>query len=261
MLVEVGEGDRVAAEAPGQGLRIVERAIGHDQASNLRLGQVPCRQLDRFTGADQQHAGLGKVGEDAFGQAHRGECDRNRVGADARVRAHALGHGEGVLEQPLERSIERPGIAREGIGILDLAEDLRFAEDHRFEARGHAKQVANGVGIVVAVEEFLDVRAVQLTVPVQPVERRAFGTGFDIAVKLGAITGGKDGGLAHPRLGDQIGQRAGGGVGRECGALAQGNRCAEMVEAECNQCHACNHWRWRGSKDLRADRSLGVCVE
>ena len=102
-LRQVGERDRVAAEAARERLRVFERAVGDDQAPHARFGEMARGELDRLAGADQQHAGLAEIGEHALGEAHGRERDRDRIRADARIRAHALGDRERVLEQAFER--------------------------------------------------------------------------------------------------------------------------------------------------------------
>ncbi len=73
---------------------------------------------------------------------------------------------------------------------------------------------------------------------VQPIERRGFGAGIDIAIQLGTIAGRKDDGLTHSRLGEQIGQSTASGVCREGRALAQRDWCAAVIESESDQSHA-----------------------
>ena len=67
-------------------------------------------------------------------------------------RAHALADAE----RPVERlAQQRPGAVPLGGGlerVLDLAEDLRLADDQRIEPRGHAEQVPRRRGVVVREE-------------------------------------------------------------------------------------------------------------
>ncbi len=261
MFFEIAEGDGIAAEATGQRLGVVERAIGDDQAAHLGFGQVTGGQLNGLAGANEQDAGLGKVGEHGFGEAHRGEGDGYRARTDARIRADPLGDRKRVLEKALQRRIEGAGMPGDRIGILDLAENLRLAENHRFEPGGHAEQVPHGIGIVVAVEEFLDVRAMQLPMSMQPVEWRGLGAGFDIAVQLGAVAGREDGRFTHAGLRNQLDQGASGGVRRKRRPLAQGDRCANVIESESDQGHACNNPVQGRSMRRVEGKCAGDCVE
>ena len=230
MLFQIAEGDGIAAEAPGQRLGVVQGAIGHDQAAHLRFGQVACGQLDGFAGADQEDAGVCKLGEDALGQAHGGERNRDRTRADSRIRADALGNCKGILEQAFQRRVNRVGCAGKGVGVLDLPQDLRFTKNHRLQPGGDAKQVADRIRIMMAVQKFFDIGAVQLLVVVQPAERCRFRPGIDVAVEFSAIAGGEYGGLANAGLRDQLGEGACGGIGGERGAFTQGHGGAQMIE-------------------------------
>ena len=63
-------------------------------------------------------------------------------------------------------------VARERVGVLDLAEDLRLAEHHRFEAGRDAEQMPHGVGVGVQIKELAEPLAGQLVMTLQPVGRR-----------------------------------------------------------------------------------------
>ena len=241
MPLQVGQGNGITAKPASQRLRVVEGAVGDNQALHLGRRQVTCGKFDGFTCADQQHAGIGEVGENPLGQAHGGECDRDRIGADAGIGANPLGHREGVLEQALQRRIEGACVAGHVVRTLDLAQDLRFAEHHRLKASGDAEQVAHRIGLGVAIEELIDIGAVQLLVAVQPLERRGLRARIDVAVKLGTIAGREDHRLAHARLGHQITQGADRVVRAECRPFAQGDRGAKMIESECDQGHGCDN--------------------
>ena len=236
-LRKIGERDRIAAEAARQRLRVFERAVGDDQAPHARFGEMPRGELDRLAGADQQHAGLAEIGEHALGEPHRGERDRHRIGADARVRAHALGDRKGLLEQAFERRAQRLRVARERVGVLDLAEDLRLAQHHRFEPGRDAEQMAHGIGVRVQVKELVEALAGQLMMVLQPVGRRRLVAALDRAIELGAVAGRKDRGFAHARLGRELGQRRGGVLRRERDALAKRERRGQVVQSDGDQRH------------------------
>ena len=86
-----------------------------------------------------------KLGEHGLGHRHGGGGDRHGVGADLRLGAHALGDREGRLEQAVQHRAGRAGVLRGAVGVLELAEDLRLAEHHRVEARGHRERVVHGL--------------------------------------------------------------------------------------------------------------------
>ena len=71
-----------------------------------------------------------------------------------------FGHPEGVLEQFVEVAACRAELGRCRIGFLDLAENLRFPENHRIEAAGHTKQVPHPSGSNVKIQRRLDPHAI-----------------------------------------------------------------------------------------------------
>ncbi len=92
-----------------------------------------------------------ELAEYLFRQINRREGDRHRVSPDLGIGAHALGDAERMLEQAVENRVDRFAAARLVVGFLELAEDLRFADDHRIEPGGDAEQVARDFLVVVLV--------------------------------------------------------------------------------------------------------------
>ncbi len=84
--------------------------------------------------------------------------------ADAGIRAHALGHRKGVLQQTLHRRAQHLCVARLLVGVLHLAEDLRLAQHHRVQPGGDAEHMANGRVFVVAIQELVELARRQLMV-------------------------------------------------------------------------------------------------
>ena len=90
-------------------------------------------------------------------QFHRRIADRDRHLSDTGLRAHALGHAEGALQQAFQPSAAaRLGSLAIAVGGLELAQDLRFAHHHGIQAGGHAEQVMDGVLAFVPVKIRLD---------------------------------------------------------------------------------------------------------
>mmetsp|Transcript_53731 Transcript_53731/g.126521 ORF Transcript_53731/g.126521 Transcript_53731/m.126521 type:complete len:236 (-) Transcript_53731:776-1483(-) len=71
-LGQVGEPHRLGAEAGGQLLAALQRAVGHRHVAWRLGGEMGRRQLDHFASADEQHAGACQVLEQLAGQAHGG---------------------------------------------------------------------------------------------------------------------------------------------------------------------------------------------
>ncbi len=74
------------------------------------------------------------------------------------VRAHALGHREGLAHQRVEHGTHRAARLREREGVFDLAEYLRLTQHHGVEARGHAEGVLHRLRAIEAVEKRLERR-------------------------------------------------------------------------------------------------------
>jgi hypothetical protein len=82
--------------------------------------------------------------ENALRQANRGGGHRHRMRADLGLAAHFLGHRERALEQLVQVRAQRAGLTGGAHRVLQLPQDLRFAEHHRVQAAGHAERMAHG---------------------------------------------------------------------------------------------------------------------
>jgi hypothetical protein len=110
-------------------------------------------------GADEQHPLVLQVAENLARQFHRGVADGHGAGADAGFRAHPLGHGKGLVHQLVEQKTGAAALGRVTVGLLQLAEDLRLADDHRIQAGGHQEQVLDRGLVPMLVDmpvQFLD---------------------------------------------------------------------------------------------------------
>ncbi len=237
MLRQVGQRDRVTAVAAGQLLRGFQRAVGDDDPARLLFGEVARGQFDGVAGADQQHAGLLEVGKHLLGQAHRGERDRHRVRADAGVGAHALGHREGVLQQPVHRRLQCLRPACQLVGVLHLAEDLRLAQHHRVQPGGDAEHVAYRVVFIVPIQELIQFAGSQMMMTTQPRLRDVLRARRHADIQLGAVAGGQDHRLFHAGFVGQLVQGFARGVRVERHLFAQADRRGEVIEAEGDQRH------------------------
>ena len=221
----------VAAVAAGQVLGVGQGTVGHQQPAHAPLGQVPGGQFDGFAGTDQQHGRIGQAGKGVLRQAHGGGRHRHRVDPDPGVGARALGHREGLLEQPVQAVAQGAVLARQRPGVLHLPQDLWLAQHHRIEPGGDPEQVAHRVGVVVPVQ----VGRQALGVAVHPA-----GQGVAVArhrVDLCAVAGRQ-----QRRFGD-IGQRTQRGQGPAHGIAGKGHPFAQvhrrglMVQAQEPQGH------------------------
>jgi hypothetical protein len=60
---------------------------------------------------------------------------------ERRFRAHLLGHGEGLLEELVQRRAQGPRALGGPDRLLDLSQDLRLADHHGVEAASDPERV------------------------------------------------------------------------------------------------------------------------
>jgi hypothetical protein len=134
-----------------------------------------------------------------------------------------------------------PYFAGDGVGLFDLAEDLRLTYDHAVERAGHAEEVAYGFALAEFVEVGLDVAGQDGEVFVEEAEEVGFGLGLGgcgfagvvlEGEELDAIAGGEDETFADAGLVEEgaggVGE-AGGGDGE---AFAHLDGRGVVVDAE-----------------------------
>src|SRR6266481_5825795 len=128
------------------------------------------------------------------------------------VRAHALGHREGLAHQRVEHGSHRAAGLREREGVFDLAEYLRLAQHHGVEARGDAEGVLHRLRAIQAVEERLERRQTEAAMGAHLAEGRAarLARRLGHAVDLDAIARGHDhdfdAGAASGQIGKDLAQ-------------------------------------------------------
>ena len=110
------------------------------------------RQLRHLAGAEDQDVQPRQLAEDLLGELDRGVAHRDRPFAEPGLRAHAFADGERGVKQPVRHRAGALHVARGRVRGLDLAEDLRLADDERVEAGGDAEQMARRIGAAMAVE-------------------------------------------------------------------------------------------------------------
>ena len=142
------------------------------------------------------------------------------------------------------RDVERGGdgadLAGDGVGLLDLAEDLRLADDHGVERAGDAEEMADGFALAELVEMGLDVVGRDGEVLVQEAEEVGRLSGWRLRVvlqgeELDAVAGGEDEAFADAGLVERAcgwRRRGGGGDGE---ALADLDGRGVVVDAEEDQ--------------------------
>ncbi len=199
--------------------------------------QVARHEFDGLARADQQR-GVGlEIAEDLFGQAHRREGHRDRAAADGGVGAHLFGDVEGVLEQPAQRPPDGTRAAGGAEGVLDLAEDLRLAEDQRIQAARHAQDVAHALVVFMDVGVRADGVGLQPVEVAQPDDQLFRIETVQSAVEFGAVAGRDDGGLTDGRTGQQVFERFIDAVGGEGDLFTNLDRRGFMIDPKGNYRH------------------------
>jgi hypothetical protein len=120
-------------------------AVGHPQVPAAAPYEALERQLPHLAGAQQQDRPGRQLVEDPGRQIHRraGHADRRR--AHPGLGADALGHGERLVQQPVQRRSHRAELRRLAIPLLDLPGDLGLAQHQRVQGAADPEQVLHGL--------------------------------------------------------------------------------------------------------------------
>jgi len=132
-----------------------------------------------------------------------------------------------------------PPVRRDGIRVLDLSEDLRFAHDQRVEPRRDTKQVPRDVGAGVDVEMRREVVLGHIVEPAhEPLQAGSRGLAVLAGdVDLGAVAGRQHHGLSRRRTRGQLPQRLAHATPREIDPLAQIDRRRVVAHAQQQEIH------------------------
>ena len=107
------------------------------------------RQFRHLAGPDQHDRLVVQLAENLAGQFDRRITDGHGAGADPGLGAHPLGHGKGLVQQSVQDQPADFMLGGVAVGLLELAQDLRLAHDHRIEAGGDQEQVPDGLLVLV----------------------------------------------------------------------------------------------------------------
>ena len=184
-----------AAKTAGQLLAALQGAVGNGNGFGVFGSKVRGAQLDHFARTHKQHLDLAEVFEQLARKAHRSGGHADAVRANLGGRTHLFGHGEGALEQLVQRGTQRTGLVRHPNGVFHLSQNLRLTQHHGIQPAGHPKRVAGhqavfqrvGMGAQEARGHAAGLR--------QPVHRVFHGLLVTGAVNFCAVAGGDDGGF------------------------------------------------------------------
>ena len=173
--------------------------------------------------------GARQVAEKVLRELGGGGRHRLGLGSEGGLAPHLLRHGEGLAEQAVEDLAEGAHALGGPHRLLHLPKDLRLAQDHGIEARGHAEGVPRGGLVGVAVEVRRDGYARLHRAREEPPldGMRVVGAEID----LGAVAGRHQDRLGDPGLARQVGERLPLAIRREGELLADLQRSGAMVDA------------------------------
>ena len=127
-----------------------------------------------------------------LGKPGRGGGDGHRPFADGGFAPHPLGGAVGGLQEGLEAASGHARVAGHAVAGLDLAQDLRLADDQAVERRRHGKDVADGVLAAQDIGLVLQFRHIDAAVPGHDLDNpfgggvRVFMEGLDLDPVAGA---------------------------------------------------------------------------
>ena len=133
--------------------------------------------------------------EDALGEFDSSGRDGHGASAEFGFGADAFADFERALEKAIEYRAGGTVFVSDAIGFANLAEDFGFAEHHGIETGSDAKQMANGVAIVVVIERGREQIELHGMKAAKIIGKRGGGfvRGFRRnAVNFAAIAGGED---------------------------------------------------------------------
>ena len=183
----------VTPEGVDQGLRLVRVAIGHRDGQGRLGGKMRHAELDHFPRTDEEDVHLAEVFKEASCQPNSRGSHADGVGADLGLGAHLLGHGERPLKQLVECRPQRTRLVGHPHRILQLAEDLRLAQDHGVQATGHPKGVPRRIIPGEAVGVLLENGHLGVALLRQPAQGLGQLGVLTCAVDFGAVARGQDG--------------------------------------------------------------------
>ena len=178
-------------------------AIGDEDGGCALLDEMARGEVGHLTRADDEDGLAAQAAEDLAGEIDGDGCDGDGRAADLGLRADALGHREGALEERFERGGDGPDLTRHGVGLFDLAEDLRLSDDHGIERAGDAEEMADGLALAELVEVRLEGGGGDGEVLVQEAEDVWGGAIAGVVLngeELDAVAGGEDESFADSGL-------------------------------------------------------------
>ena len=144
-VVEIVELDGLAVELLRQTDGPFVSAVGDEDRRATMRHQVAGGEFAHLAGAHDEYRLPFQRPENLLSQFHRDRRDRHRRRSHCRLAAHALGYGEGAAEKLVKLAADGSHGPGRRVSFLHLAQNLRFAHDHRIQTRSHAEHMPHRV--------------------------------------------------------------------------------------------------------------------
>src|SRR5688572_22486903 len=140
-LCPVIELHRSSAEFVSESLRPIVGTVCDENAARPTREQRASGFLTGVARADDHDIVIVQRTKNLFGQFDGHGSDRYTAALNVGFSANMFGHIEGALEGLVQPRPRVTVLKRKFVGLLELAEDLRFAEHHRIKSAGHLEQM------------------------------------------------------------------------------------------------------------------------
>ena len=127
---ELGERNCIGMHRARERLAALDRAVRDRDRLRVLGGEVRRAELNHFARAHEEDPFLRKIPEKTKRKADGGSRKAHGVGADGGGGADFLGNREGGLEKMVEHRAQAVCVTGHLLGLLHLADDLRFAQNH-----------------------------------------------------------------------------------------------------------------------------------
>ena len=136
---------RAWAKRPGELGGAALRPVDDDDLARAFVAQPPRRDGGHLAGTDDHHRLAGQVAEMLLRGVDRCGGNRGRVAGDCGAAAGFFAGIDRLTEERVQRLAQGPRTLRLHVGVLDLAQNLGFADQHRVETGAHPQEVFDGL--------------------------------------------------------------------------------------------------------------------
>ena len=164
------ERDRHSPDLLRQTRRAFEGAVRYDDRAHPSGNKTPRGSLADLSSSQHHDRPPVQIPEDFSREIDGHRSDRRGSAGDLGFAPHLLGHPERVLEKLVEMAGGCPAIGGRSIRLLELAQDLGLADNHRIQAARNTEQMPDARGGFVRVERGVAPAGSLLKVSAKPVQ-------------------------------------------------------------------------------------------